>query len=250
MEIQERYPCGQGAGWRRSGEQTRTSVTRYPADEESRNTQAVTRGRGETWSTQAPEKRESAPKGKVQSVTDAKFPVSCWNRGSAGGDTATEWEVEILKGRRIVSNELENKRRTRENIGDENGRREGERKKAPSTGLVKETIPARAEKVDVRAPRESGGEDNAQILVLLDQGQGNAAEVYTAGATYFGHDRLWPTLFPTLAPTYFDHDPFWPRPILATVSPTLATVSFGIFEAEEGDRGGRRERRGMGEWAK
>ena len=43
-------------------------------------------------------------------------------------------------------------------MGDENRRREGEREftKAPDTGLVKETIPAGAEKVDVRAPRESG----------------------------------------------------------------------------------------------
>ena len=83
----------------------------------------------------------------------------------------------------IISNELETKRRARENIGDENGRREGEREtftKAPSTGLVKKTIPAGAEKVDVRAPRESGREDNAQIPVLLNQGQGNATEVNTA----------------------------------------------------------------------
>ena len=36
------------------------------------------------------------------------------------------------------------------------------------------------------------------------------------GATYFGHDRLWPTAFPTLATTYFGHgltdlrhDQFW-----------------------------------------
>ena len=34
-------------------------------------------------STQAPEKRESAPKGKVQSITNAKFSVYC-SRGSAG----------------------------------------------------------------------------------------------------------------------------------------------------------------------
>ena len=37
---------------------------------------------------------------------------------------------------------------------------------ALGTGLVKETIPAGAEKVDVRAARESGGEVNAQIPVL------------------------------------------------------------------------------------
>ena len=117
-----------------------------------------------------------------------KFPVYCSNRGSAGpsekvATPATECEVELLEGRRIVSNELKTKRRARENIGDENGRREGEREtftKAPSTGLVKETIPAGAEKVDVRAPRESGREDNAQIPVLLNQGQGNATEVNTA----------------------------------------------------------------------
>ena len=29
--------------------------------------------------------------------------------------------------------------------------------------------------------------------------------------------------------TYFGHDTLWPRPTLATVSPTLATVSFGHF---------------------
>ena len=56
-------------------------------------------------STQAPEKRESAPKGKVQSITDAKFPVYCSNRRSAGpsekvATPATECEVELLKGRR------------------------------------------------------------------------------------------------------------------------------------------------------
>ena len=45
---------------------------------------------------------------------------------------------------------------------------------------MKETIPAVAEKVDVRAPRESVGEDNAQVPVLLDLGQGNATEVNTA----------------------------------------------------------------------
>ena len=114
-------------------------------------------------STQAPEKRESAPKGKVKSITDAKFPVHCSNRGSASpsekvATPATECEVELLEGRRIVSNELKTKRRARENVGDENGRI-GEREtftKAPSTGLVKETIPAGAEKLDVRAPRESG----------------------------------------------------------------------------------------------
>ena len=32
----------------------------------------------------------------------------------------------------------------------------------------------------MRAPRERGREDNAQIPVLLDEGQGNAARVYTA----------------------------------------------------------------------
>ena len=94
-----------------------------------------------------------------------------------------ECEVELLEGGRIVSNELKTKRRARENIGDENGRREGEREtftKAPSTGLVKETIPAGAEKVDVRASRDSGFEDSAQIPVLLNQVQGNATEVNTA----------------------------------------------------------------------
>ena len=138
-------------------------------------------------STQAPEKRESALKGKVQSVTNTKFPVYCSNRGSAGPSEevmtpATESQVELLKGGRIVSDELKTKGSARD-IGDENGRREGEREtftKTPGTGLVKETIPARAQKVDVRAPRESGGEDNAQIPVLLNQRQGNATKVNTA----------------------------------------------------------------------
>ena len=63
-------------------------------------------------STQAPEKRESALKGKVQSVTN-EFPVYCSNRGSAGPSEevttpATESE-ELLKGGRIVSDELKTK---------------------------------------------------------------------------------------------------------------------------------------------
>ena len=59
---------------------------------------------------------------EVQSITDAKLPVYCSNRGSAGpsekvATPATECEVEMLKGRRIVSNEeLETKRRARENV--------------------------------------------------------------------------------------------------------------------------------------
>ena len=50
----------------------------------------------------------------------------------------------------------------------------------PSTGLVKKTIPSGTKKVDVRAPRERGRKDNAQILALVNQGQGNATEVNTA----------------------------------------------------------------------
>ena len=69
-------------------------------------------------STQAPEKRESARKGKVQSITDAKFPVNFSSKGSTGpsekvATAATECEVELLDGRRIVSNELKTKRRAR-----------------------------------------------------------------------------------------------------------------------------------------
>ena len=137
-------------------------------------------------STQAPEERENAPKGKVQSITDAKFPTDCSNRGSPGpsekvATPATECEVDLLKGRRIVSNELKTKRRARENVGDENSRRKGETfTKAPSTGLIKEMIPAGAEKLDVRAPRESGGKNDTEIPQLLKQGQGNATEVNTA----------------------------------------------------------------------
>ena len=179
-ESQERCPCGQEAGWRNSGEQTRTRTKRRRGEPEHSGRDRRARG-GVVDSTEAPEKRESAPKGKVQSITDAKFPVYCSNRGSAGPSEevttpATESQVELLKGGRIVSDELKTKGSAREDIGDENGRREGEREtftKTPGTGLVKETIPAGAQKVDVRAPRESGGEDNAQIPVLLDQRQGN-----------------------------------------------------------------------------
>ena len=81
----------------------------------------------------------------------------------------------MLECRRIISNELETKRRARENTGDENGRREGERE--TFSKAVEKDDPAGAEKVDVRAPRERG-EDNAQVL--LNQGQGNATEVNTA----------------------------------------------------------------------
>ena len=67
-------------------------------------------------SAQAPEKRESAPKGKVKGITDAKFPVYCSKRGSAGPSEkvtpATECKVELLEGRRIVSNEFKTKRGT------------------------------------------------------------------------------------------------------------------------------------------
>ena len=139
-------------------------------------------------SAQATEKRECSPDGKVQSFTDSKFPVHCSNRGSAGpseevATPATECEVELLEGRRIISNKLETEGGPRENIGDETRRREGKREtftKAPSAGLVKETIPVRADNVDVRAPRKGGRKDNAEIPVLLDQGQGNAAKVHTA----------------------------------------------------------------------
>ena len=41
---------------------------------------------------------------------------------------ATECEVELREGMTIISNELKTKRRARESIGDENGRREGERR--------------------------------------------------------------------------------------------------------------------------
>ena len=83
------------------------------ADEERWNTLAVIGGRegGVVDSTPAPEKRE---KGKVQSVTDAKFPVYCSKRGSAGpsekaATPVMECEVELLEGRRI-SSELKTKR--------------------------------------------------------------------------------------------------------------------------------------------
>ena len=76
------------------------------------------------------EKRECAAEGKVQSITSAKFPVNCSNRGSAGtseevATPATECKIELLEDKRIVT--LKTKGRARENTGDENGRREGER---------------------------------------------------------------------------------------------------------------------------
>ena len=54
-----------------------------------------------------------------------------------------------------------------------------------------------------------------------------------------GRDLLWPR--PTLANSfsYFGHDLLWPRPTVATVSPTLATISFGHFRGEEGEERGR-----------
>ena len=96
------------------------------AAEESRNTLAVTGGQEEAWSTahaERTEKRECAAEGKVQSVTN--FPVHCSNRGSAGpsekvATPATECEIGLLEGRRIIINELKTKARARENVGDEN----------------------------------------------------------------------------------------------------------------------------------
>ena len=58
---------GEGAGWRKSGEQTRTSVTRYhSADEESRNTLEVTGERGEAWSTahKRPKSEKARPRAR------------------------------------------------------------------------------------------------------------------------------------------------------------------------------------------
>ena len=51
----------------------------------------------------------------------------------------------------------------------------------------------------------------------------------TLATTAFGQQLflVWPR--PALATTYFGHDLFWPRPVLATVSPTLATVNCGHF---------------------
>ena len=47
------------------------------------------------------------------------------------------------------------------------------------------------------------------------------------GATYFGHDLLWPR--PPLATTYFGHDLFWPR--FHRLWPRSIV---GIFQGEEG----------------
>ena len=60
-------------------------MTRYPARGELEHTGSDQRARGVVVeSTQAPRKRESAPKGKVQCITDAKFPMYGSNRGSVG----------------------------------------------------------------------------------------------------------------------------------------------------------------------
>ena len=142
-ESQERCPCGLEAGWRKSGEQTRTNVTKNPAQtREPEHSGRDWRARGGVVnSTQAPEKRESTLKGKVQSVTNTKFPVYWSNRGSAGPSEevmtpATESQVELLKGGRIVSDELKTKGSAREDTGDENRRERETFTKAPSTGLI------------------------------------------------------------------------------------------------------------------
>ena len=60
---------------------------------------------------------------------------------------------------------------------------EGEREtftKAPSTGLVRKTIPARAEKVDARAPRESGERGQRPNTCTAEPRARNATEVSTA----------------------------------------------------------------------
>ena len=57
--------------------------------------------------------------------------------------------------------------RPKEELEDENGRREGEREtftKAPRTGQVEETITAGAEKVDVRAPERVGERSTPKYL--------------------------------------------------------------------------------------
>ena len=128
------------------------------------------------------------PRARCRASPMPRSHCTAATRGSAGpskkvATPATECEVELLEGRRIISNELETDGGARENIGNENRRREGKREtftKATSAGLVKETIPARPDEVDVRAPRKGGRKDNAQRPGLLDQRQGNAAKMYTA----------------------------------------------------------------------
>ena len=74
----------------RHGEQTRTNVTRYPKHT------AVTGERGEAWSTthKRPKNEKARPK------------VTCRAMEALGHPTpTTECEVELLKGRRTVSNE-------------------------------------------------------------------------------------------------------------------------------------------------
>ena len=81
----------------------------------------------EAWSTahKRPKSEKARPTARCRASPIAKFPVYCSNRGSAGPSEkvvtpATECEVELLEGRRIVSNEIKTKRRARENIGDVN----------------------------------------------------------------------------------------------------------------------------------
>ena len=145
------------------------------------------KGRRQAWSTTVhsrPNRENARPRTK-----QCQVPCALQQQGGSCGPSekmataVKECEVELLEGRRIITNELETKGRVRENIGDENRRRKGERDtftKAPSIGLVKETIPARTDKIDVRAQRKGGREDNTQVPVLLDQRQGNAAKMYTA----------------------------------------------------------------------
>ena len=92
-ESQERYPRGQGAGWRKSEGQKRTCVITYPAQRRrTGNTLAVTGGRRGGVVEQAPEKRTSAPKGKVQSISDASSQCAAGigeaGPSDKGGDTS------------------------------------------------------------------------------------------------------------------------------------------------------------------
>ena len=102
-------------------------------------------------SAQATEKRECALEGKVHSITQRT--------------AATRKALEHPRRWR------HQRRSARLNCWEDHHQR---------TGLAKETISAGADKIDVRAPRKGGREDNTQVHVLLDQGQGHAAKMYAA----------------------------------------------------------------------
>ena len=146
------------------------------ADEESRNTVAVIGGRGEAWSTahKRPKSEKVRSRARCRASPIPSSQCTAATGEALGHPRAMESQVELLKGGRIVSDELKTKGSAREDIGDENGRdtRHWPGERDDPRGSTE----SRRE----GAKRESGGEDNAQAPVLLDQRQGNATKVNTA----------------------------------------------------------------------